>query len=874
MHPFHTLNMWNFIKKHKVTIALILLALAIGGIAHGFNMFKYPYLEDDEGTYMSQAWSLITHGSLAPYTYWYDHAPMGWILIALWTTLTGGFFTFGLSINSGRVLMLIMHLFSIVLLFGITKKLTRSNFAAFIATLLFSLSPVGVYFQRRVLLDNPMIFWVLLSLFLLLGNGKKLSHYILSAICLGLGVLTKEPAIFFLPSFLYIVYDTAHNHHKIFAVVKYFLVCSAVISLYILYAVLRNELFPTGTLLGGSNPHVSLISTFMYQASRKGGFFLDSNSGFRMYLSYWVQKDGLLILGGIVATVLNLLFSFKSKAYLYITFITLSFWLFLIRGGEVIEFYITPFIPILSLSIAAALYKIIDSISKPTRLKIIKYILFSLVLITMAYYYYMNPYFSNLYTQDQTSAQKSAIEWVQKNIPSNAIIVIDNYAFIDLNKKITNTIYVPQGGQYYWKIDEDPAIKVNILDSDWRKIDYMLVTHQMEYDMDHAGLSIVKDAYDHSTLLKRYPGDGWYVEIRKVNGTEDQLQTAWKYYSTHLVSKDGQSFDPQSNKTTSEAQSYALLRSVWVNDKKNYDKVLDWTTKNTLLKDKNLFAWWYGKKSNGTIGVVDKGTATDADEDIALSLLFAYKRWGNQAYLDQAKKIIDGIWAYETVSIKGNRYIVAGDWASDKSNTLYTVNPSYLSPYAYRIFSEVDKNHNWQGIVDSSYQVLSECAKNSLGKNKDGVLPPDWCALDKSGNVVSAKNVSDNPSNYSFDAMRVFWRLGLDYKWYKDPRDMAYLKNFNLFSDQWNKNKKIYSCYNHNGDPCNHSEALAQYGALLPYFDVVNNKASNEILDGKIISQWNSIGYWGNKNDYYDQNWVWFGIALHTNYLQNLWTTK
>ena len=53
--------------------------------------------------------------------------------------------------------------------------------------------------------------------------------------------------------------------------------------------------------------------------------------------------------------------------------------------------------------------------------------------------------------------------------------------------------------------------------------------------------------------------------------------------------------------------------------------------------------------------------------------------------------------------------------------------------------------------------------------------------------------------------------------------------------------------------------------------NVYNSNLSTQLLENKITSQWNSPGYWGNKNDYYDQNWVWFGTALATNNLPNLW---
>ena len=67
---------------------LILAVLLISGVVQGYNMFGFPYFENDEGTYLSQAWSLLNQGQLSPYTYWYDHPPLGWMLVAAWRFIT------------------------------------------------------------------------------------------------------------------------------------------------------------------------------------------------------------------------------------------------------------------------------------------------------------------------------------------------------------------------------------------------------------------------------------------------------------------------------------------------------------------------------------------------------------------------------------------------------------------------------------------------------------------------------------------------------------------------------------------------------------------------------------------------------------------
>ena len=101
--------------QHREVFWLLALVL-ISALVHGINMQMVPYFENDEGTYMSQAWAVLREGKLAPYTYWYDHAPGGWLVIALWAALTGGFHTFGQTNESGRVLMLLLQAASTAML--------------------------------------------------------------------------------------------------------------------------------------------------------------------------------------------------------------------------------------------------------------------------------------------------------------------------------------------------------------------------------------------------------------------------------------------------------------------------------------------------------------------------------------------------------------------------------------------------------------------------------------------------------------------------------------------------------------------------------------------------------------------------------------
>jgi len=181
-------------------------SLGIAALAHGLNMGGYPAfsLADDEGIYVSQALAVLNGQGLAPYTYTYDHAPGGWLQLALWYLGTGGPSTFGTPIDGGRVLMLLLHLGSAFLLFRVARRLGAGPIAAAVAVLLFSLSPIAVFFQRMVLLDNVMVFWLLAALVLLLRPPSRAAT-IGAGVAFGLALLSKETSLIAAPVYLALV---------------------------------------------------------------------------------------------------------------------------------------------------------------------------------------------------------------------------------------------------------------------------------------------------------------------------------------------------------------------------------------------------------------------------------------------------------------------------------------------------------------------------------------------------------------------------------------------------------------------------------------------------------------------------------------------
>jgi endo-1,4-beta-D-glucanase Y len=349
------------------------------------------------------------------------------------------------------------------------------------------------------------------------------------------------------------------------------------------------------------------------------------------------------------------------------------------------------------------------------------------------------------------------------------------------------------------------------------------------------------------------------------------LTSSWEKYKTQFINKDGRVIDYKRNSiTTSEGQSYAMLRAVWIDDKQTFDLVWAWTKQNLDRPNDKLFGWQWGKKANGSFGFLDNGgnnSASDADNDIALALVLASRRWGSQDYLTQAQPIIKDIWQYETAEANSKRYITAGNWAA--TNTKMVINPSYFAPYAWRLFATVDKQHNWISLVDPAYELLQKIGTLPLDKSKGVGLAPDWIEINRSNGDITHPTLSGMTTNYSYDAIRVPFRVALDYQWNNDPKAKAYLTTCcTVLLSRYQKEKKIAPTYSHDGMPLETGESPAMYGSVIGAFMVSNPLLAKSVYEDKIIQLYsNDTNSFKDTVGYYEQNWLWFGAALYNKQL-------
>jgi hypothetical protein len=497
----------------------VLALLALVAVAHGYNMLHYPYLEDDEGTYFSQAFAVFHLGRLAPETYIYDHAPLGWIQIALWQLITDGA-RFGYGLASGRVLMLLFQLGSTLLVFGIGRRATGKVWVGLLAAALSSLLPFGMLYQRRILLDNIATFWMLASFYALSGPAT-LRRAWFSAAALAVAVLSKEIALVAVPAEVILVARRSSGEHRLFAVTGWLALFLSICSTYVLMALLKGELFPAGTALGGSHPHVSLICSLIWQSQRGADAgLLSSSSAFWHAAESWLRSEPLLVIGGQAAVDYLILVRRRDAFPAMLGWTVITFWLFLGRGGIVQDFYLVPALPLLALCLVIGIDAVASDVRSraPSRIaRPASYVVLGVAVIGIAVGCVLDFGHSGdaLWTADPVAGQEQAITWVDQHLPHNSRIVIDNYMWYDLHEPATGAPF--PNAIYYWNVGFNPRIRRQVFDDDWRKVDYVITTPQMIHDTGVQAFPVVTPALEHSVSVREFETGGWTVDVRKVD---------------------------------------------------------------------------------------------------------------------------------------------------------------------------------------------------------------------------------------------------------------------------------------------------------------------------------------------------------------------
>ncbi len=330
--------------------------------------------------------------------------------------------------------------------------------------------------------------------------------------------------------------------------------------------------------------------------------------------------------------------------------------------------------------------------------------------------------------------------------------------------------------------------------------------------------------------------------IRSIDkGVSSSIQSKFEDWKSDYYEEQGNlariKFD-EPEYTVSEGIAYGMLIFVYMDNETNdtqdeFDKL--WAYYNNFSDGNGLMNW----RIHGFDNVDGSGAATDAELDVAVALIMAAEQWNDQSYLDDAKNLIDKIWTHE---INSSNLVKPGDqWDGE-------YNPSYMSTAAFELFKEYDPNHDWQAVIDRSYQLLNDAAHDTTG------IFPDWC--DASGNAIQGN--SDGIYWY-MDAVRTPWRLAWAYAWYGHEEARTLCRNLvegfqnhvqnadvdgNIIGQGIDDPQNIKEKYALDGEPLGYSTNVAMLGGPV-CAGMVSEDYTRWVEDGNlaVFTQYSSSYY-------------------------------
>jgi len=332
------------------------------------------------------------------------------------------------------------------------------------------------------------------------------------------------------------------------------------------------------------------------------------------------------------------------------------------------------------------------------------------------------------------------------------------------------------------------------------------------------------------------------------------LTDSWQAYKETFITDQGYVWDRSRDggEVTSEGQSYALLRSVWMRDQKTFDLVLEWTER-ILARPDGLFSWRWHPDS----GIVDANSATDADVDIAFALLMAAKAFNAPAYESKAAALVKAVRLHTSIALPGGWFPSAGNWAvMDR-----VVNISYFAPYAYAAFARLDPAGDWPAARKAGYDILARMTEQSPYG-----LVPDFAVVGSDGAISSMPTESGLSNDFSFDAMRIYWRVAVDCLLTSNPRACADPTRTGKATELFARDGAIFSRYSLEGTKKSDVVSVSFYGSLLPALGL-NHPALATALLQKELSPLQLMAISRDPDRYYDLNWCWFGLAAQSGLL-------
>ncbi|MFC0081222.1 ArnT family glycosyltransferase [Aciditerrimonas ferrireducens] len=513
--------------------AVLLVTLAGIGLARAWNVAGWPAMSnDDEGTYLDRAWAVQTglgaHHGPAPYTYWYDHPPFGWMQLAVWTWLTRTFRPGVMVVASGRAAMVLVVVVTAALVYLLARRLGCRPLFSLAAVALFGLSPLSLDVARMVMLDTIGLPWVVAAFALACSPKRRLAAAFGSGACFAGAVLSKETYLLLLPAVVVTLWLHWEPRLRRMAVTAQLGSAALFGSFYVLYAALKGELLP-------GKGHVSLLGAIEWQlAQRSGsGSVFNPTSASHHLVAGWLHVDPWLLglgLGALpVALVVRRL---RGVGLAYLTFCLTP-----LRPGYLPDTFVTGALPFAALVAAASLdalwsglpawlakrrlaRRAVDAPARRRARLVARHrrlgqaVLLGVVGALAAG---LVPSWirgdGHAFGAHENGAMVAVSQWLAHHLPRNAVVLTDD----DIWPQLVDDGLPPDHVVWFWEFDLDPAVRARF-PGGWRDVQYVVGTPTLRSGLVSGAeeLPQVVQAVAHSVPVVRFGSGNTWTSVRRV----------------------------------------------------------------------------------------------------------------------------------------------------------------------------------------------------------------------------------------------------------------------------------------------------------------------------------------------------------------------
>ena len=527
----------QLVRAHADIAVQVPLLVAVGYV-QALNMFHWPAIFFDEGTYVGNAWAIGERGELAFYAYTYGHPPLASLLLTIWTSVGGLFGLATYSVDSARELMCVVTIISCSLLYTLARRLGMNRLFAVLAVLLFTLSPLSLYFHRGMLLDNPATVWAIAAFVLAMSPPRKLWSFVGSGACFAASVLSKETTLVILPALVVAAFQNADPRTRRYCVTLLASSFAFVLALYPLYATLKGELLP-------GPGHVSLLGTDVNMvATRQGtGNVFAQGTVAHGTVAAWLSLDpwllGLALLLSPLALVVR---STRAVALAFLIQVVM-----ILRPGYLPAMYVIALLPFAALIVAGTTHTLwrfatdnhvghrtrqwsawVTPVPWLTRLvtKIVAAASAVVLGLTAVVAVYAAPRWAHVdhaaMTARLDTPELEAEHWLLRHVGHEQRLIVTDDFWVYLIEHGYDSHPVEGGFNSptvvsYWPLDKDPAVK-RFFPFSWREFDYIVSTPAMRDNSN--GTPNTAQALQHSRLVVAFgQGRETQIQIRAVTPT-------------------------------------------------------------------------------------------------------------------------------------------------------------------------------------------------------------------------------------------------------------------------------------------------------------------------------------------------------------------